>query len=103
MMNLQWIGLLIGTAIGMGFGMLQELAWRRNERLQQSGKLTNGWAVMPGSMRRVAYLLAALAGVQILCPLLFATDCRWWVSGGVLIGYGFLLFRQLQQRLHQNR
>ncbi len=100
-MILQIAGLLVGAVIGLGFGMIQELAWRRNERLQQTGKLSHGWAVMPGSMRRVAYLLVALAGVQVICPLLFAGASQWWVSGGVVLGYGFLLFRQLQRKLYQ--
>ena len=100
-MYLHLIGVVMGTVIGLGFGMLQELAWRRHQNLQQRGKLNSGWAVMPGSMRRVAYLLGALALVQILCPVLFETDCQWWVSGGVITGYGFMLLRQFQYRLSQ--
>jgi hypothetical protein len=92
-----------GALIGMAFGMIQDGARRRYERLQQSGNFNNGWAVMPGSMRRVAYLLMALALVQFLCPLLFTNGSQWWVSGGVTGGYGWMLFRQLQQRLARNR
>jgi hypothetical protein len=91
-------GLVAGGAIGVGFGMVQDLAWRRNQRLQQAGELKSGWAVMPGSMRRVAYLLVALVAVQLFCPLLFTDGVQWWVSGGVLAGYGAMLFRQLRQR-----
>ncbi len=54
---------------------------------------------MPGSMRRVAYLLIVLALVQIISPALFAGGSQWWVSAGVAGGYGGLLLWQLRQRL----
>jgi len=92
-------GLVAGGLIGFGFGMVQDLALRRNERLQQAGALRTGWAVMPGSMRRVAYLMLALVLVQIFCPLLFANGTQWWVSAGVVLGYGTMLFRQLYARI----
>jgi hypothetical protein len=95
--------LIAGGIIGLAFGFIQEAAWRRHQRLQQEGKFNNGWAVMPGSMRRVAYLLVAMLLVQVICPMLFVNGCQWWVSGGVLAGYGFMLFRQLRERMAQNR
>ena len=91
-------GLVAGGLIGVGFGMLQNLALRRNQQLQQAGDLKSGWAVMPGSMRRIAYLMVALIAVQIFCPLFFTDGVQWWVSGGVLVGYGTMLFRQLRLR-----
>ena len=109
-MNIQFIEILrcaaalaAGGLIGYAFGTIQQIALRRNEKRQAGGQLNNGWAVMPGSMRRVAYLLIALALVQFLCPLLFTNGAQWWVSGGVTGGYGWMLFRQLQQRLARNR
>jgi len=92
------LGLLLGGTIGLGFGLLQNAAHRRNEKLQDRGQLASGWAIMPGSMRRVAYLLVALAVVQLVSPVLFAGAGAWWVSAGVVVGYGAVLFRQLQQR-----
>jgi hypothetical protein len=92
------LGLAAGTVIGLGFGWIQNLALQRNERRQQSGGLNNGWMVMPGSMRRVAYLLLALVIVQATCPLLFIDGTQWWVSGGVVAAYGALLFRRLGQQ-----
>jgi hypothetical protein len=92
------LALAAGGAIGFCFGLIQVRALRRNERRQQSGDLSNGWAVMPGSMTRVAYLLMVLVAVQILCPLLFKDGTQWWVSGGVVMGYGYALFRRLMQR-----
>ena len=89
--------LVAGGVIGLSFGMIQDLALRRHQRREQSGDLKSGWAVMPGSMKRVAYLLVALVLVQIVCPLLFIDGSQWWVSGGVVVGYGALLFRQLRQ------
>jgi len=88
-----------GGLIGVTFGSIQEAAARRNQQLQSAGELNSGWAVMPGSMRRVAYLLVALAGVQFFCPLLFKNGCQWWVSGGLVAGYGAMLWRQLRRRL----
>ena len=90
-------GLAAGAFVGVGFGFIQELAQRRNQRLHDSGQLTSGWAVMPGSMRRVAGLLIALVLVQIICPVLFTDGVQWWVSGGLLAGYGAMLFRQFRQ------
>lgn len=97
------LSLAAGGMIGLFFGTLQKNAVRRYEQLQQSGKLNNGWMVMPGSMRRVAYLLMALALVQFVCPMLFSNGCQWWVSGGVVAGYGWTLYKQLRERLAQQR
>lgn len=92
-------GLVMGGLIGVTFGLVQNAAWRRHQKLEEAGKLKTGWAVMPGSMRRVAYLLVALLLVQILCPLLFTDGTQWWVSGGVVGGYGCVLYSQLRRRL----
>jgi hypothetical protein len=91
-------GLLVGGGIGLGFGWIQNLALRRNQKRQQSEGLPSGWAVMPGSMSRVACLLLTLVLVQALCPLLFVGGSQWWVSAGLVAAYGALLFRRLGQR-----
>ncbi len=91
--------LVAGVVIGVSFGLIQAAALRRNQERQGTGTLGNGWTVMPGSMRRVAYLLLALVLVQVICPLLFTGSTPWWVSGGVVVGYGVVLYRQLRQRL----
>ena len=90
--------LISGGLIGYAFGVVQQIALRRNEKRQQSGQLNNGWALMPGSGLRVAYLLIVLALIQLICPLFFVNGSQWWVSGGVVLGYGTVLFRQLRQR-----
>jgi hypothetical protein len=92
------LGLILGGTIGLGFGLIQAAAHRRHEKLQAGGEFKGGWAVVPGSMRRVAYLLIVLALVQIISPALFAGGSQWWVSAGVAGGYGGLLFWQLRQR-----
>lgn len=84
--------------VGLGFGLLQAAARRRLERRQNAGRLNNGWAIMPGSMTRVAALLAVLGGVQILCPMLFTDGVQWAVSVGVVLGYGVHLFETLRVR-----
>jgi hypothetical protein len=93
--------LVAGVGIGLSFGMIQRLAWQRHQKLQREGQFNNGWLAMPGSMRRVAYLLIALVLIQVLCPLLFVDGCQWWVSGGVVAGYGALLFRRLREQKSQ--
>ncbi|HWD20601.1 MAG TPA: hypothetical protein VHB20_15140 [Verrucomicrobiae bacterium] len=92
-----------GGVIGLVFGAIQDAAARKNQALQTEGKLTNGWAVMPGSMRRTAYLLMALALVQVVFPLVFNNGYQWWVSGGVVLGYGAMLYRKLRQTMQQVR
>jgi hypothetical protein len=96
-------GLVAGGLIGLGFGLIQDAARRRNEKRQAEGTLTSGWAVMPGSGARVAYLLVALVLIQVVCPLLFRDGVQWWVSGGLVAGYGFTLYRQLRARLSQHK
>ena len=90
--------LVAGGLIGSAFGAVQEIALKRNEQRQQTGDLKNGWSVMPGSMRRVAYLLIGLVLVQILCPLFFENGSQWWVSAGVVLAYAWFLFRGLARR-----
>jgi hypothetical protein len=89
----------VGAAIGLAFGAVQDAAARKNQQLQSNGKLTSGWAVMPGSMRRTAYFLMILAAIQLVCPQIFSNGCQWWVSGGVVAGYGGSLYRQMRRRM----
>jgi hypothetical protein len=105
LLNALWsvMGLGVGGLIGLAFGTLQDWARRCNQARQLRGQLNNGWAVMPGSMRRVAYLLMALAVVQIVCPLLLTNSGQWWVTAGVVADYGWTLFRQLRQRRYRHR
>jgi hypothetical protein len=95
--------LTAGSLIGLGFGAVQEAAARRYRRLQNCGDLSSGWAVVPGSMGRVGYLLVALVGVQLICPLLFSNGCQWWVSGGVVAGYAWSLWRKLRHQIAATR
>ena len=97
------VGLLAGGVIGHAFGLLQGAALRQHEQQEKNGKLKNGWSLMPGSGARVAYLLVALALVQLVCPLLFVDGTQWAVSAGVVVGYGWLLYRQLRLRLAADR
>ena len=87
-----------GALIGCAFGYIQNLALRRNQKLQESGQLNSGWAVMPGSGKRVASLVIALVVIQIVCPLLFINGSQWWVSGGVMLGYAVMLLKQMRAR-----
>jgi hypothetical protein len=91
--------LLAGGLIGVAFGLVQQAAARRFQQKANAGQFNTGWAVMPGSMRRVAALLVALLLVQLICPLLFSNGCQWYVSAGLAAGYAFMLYRQLRRRL----
>jgi hypothetical protein len=97
------VGLSAGGVIGYAFGVLQRTALRQNEERERSGKLKSGWSLMPGSGVRVAYLLLVLVLVQFICPLLFVEGTQWWVSGGVVAGYGLMLYQQLRLKMAQNR
>ena len=90
--------LIVGGVIGFAFGLIQEIAQRRNQQKESAGQIKNIWSLMPGSGMRVAYLLVALVLIQAVCPMLFAAGTQWWVSGGVVAGYGVILYRQLRQR-----
>lgn len=91
---------VVGGSIGVAFGMLQNAARRKNEEQERRGEFKSGWSLMPGSGTRVAYLLVTLVLIQIICPMLFNNGAtQWWVSGGVVLGYGAMLFVQLRQRL----
>lgn len=95
--------LTVGAFIGLSFGAIQDAAARRLQQLQSCGKLNSGWAVVPGSMRRTGYFLMILAAIQLICPLLFTNGCQWWVSGGVVLGYGAMLWQQLRKRMAASR
>jgi hypothetical protein len=92
-------GLLAGGLIGLAFGTLQTAALRRNEAKQLNGQIASGWSLMPGAGVRVAYLVVALALVQLVCPLLFVGYTQWVVSAGVVVGYGKTLYIQLRKKI----
>ena len=97
------LALIAGGLIGYAFGLVQAAARRQNEIKEAGGKLKSIWLLMPGSGIRVAYFLVALVLVQLVCPLLFADGTQWWVSGGIVLGYGWLLFAELRQRVVSDR
>lgn len=92
-------GLVVGGIIGIAFGAIQNAASLRNEKSQQAGKLKSGWAIMPGSMRRVAFLMIALVLVQIGMPILFDGIIQWMVSAGLVLGYGWRLYIEFRRKV----
>jgi hypothetical protein len=90
---------LAGIAIGWAFGLVQQFAARRQAEKQASGKLNSAWSLMPGSMTRVAFLLVALALVQVFCPVFFTGNAQWAVSVGVVVGYGWTLYQTMRTRI----
>lgn len=95
------LAVLIGFGVGYGFGLLQENARRRNAALQSAGDFKLGVKQLPGTGRRIAYLLLSLLAVQLLCPLLFRDGIQWLVSFGLLVGYGIPMWSQLRERLRE--
>jgi hypothetical protein len=90
---------LAGGAIGWAFGLVQQFAAKRHAQLQATGKMNSAWSLMPGSMTRVAFLLVALAIVQVLCPMFFTGNAQWAVSVGVVFGYGWTLYLAMRARI----
>ncbi len=93
--------LVVGGVIGNLFGSTQNTALAHNRRMQENGRLRNGWMVMPGSFGRVALLLIVLVLVQLLAPALFEGNAKWLVSVGVILGYGWSLLKHLHQRAEE--
>lgn len=95
------MALAIGAVIGFAFGAVQSAASRRYAKQQAAGTFKSGWSVTPGSMRRVAYLLVALAVIQFVFPMFFAPNgiSQWCVAIGVVGGYGWTLYRQMRRRM----
>jgi len=92
-------GFIVGGSIGLAFGAVQNFALHRNEKRQKDGQLKSGWMVMPGSMSRVAFLMVALALVQIGMPILFEGISQWMVSAGVVLGYGWMLYVEFRRKV----
>ncbi len=93
------LALIIGGAIGLLFGLVQNQAFLRNKKLQSEGKLKNNLMIMPGSFTRIAGLLIVLVLVQITCPIFFNGNIQWMVSAGILISYAFSLLKQLNNKI----
>ncbi len=94
---LGFVAVVIGGAIGYGFGSVQRIALRKHKKMQDVGKLSSGWLLIPGSMTRVALLIVVLVVVQLLLPFLFKdSNIPWFMSGGTVIGYGWTLLRAMK-------
>ena len=90
---------LAGMVIGWGFGLIQQFAAKRNAEKEATAKFNSAWSLMPGSMTRVAFLLIALAVVQVVCPMFFTGNAQWAVSVGVVLGYGWTLYQTIRARI----
>jgi len=90
---------VLGGVIGFTFGTIQNVALARHRKKQDLGQLPSGWALIPGSMSRTAMLLVALVAVQLACPMFFESAAiQWVVSAGVVVGYGWTLFKKFSVR-----
>jgi membrane protein YqaA with SNARE-associated domain len=93
------MAVVAGGLVGYCFGKIQEIAAQRYQKLQEDGQFKSVASMVPGSMRRTAGLLMALAAVQLVCPMLFTNGSQWWVSGGLVAGYGLVLYNQIRARM----
>lgn len=87
-----------GSGVGFLFGALQNAAFKRNKKLNKTGKLKSELNLMSGSFSRVATLLILLVLLQLILPFLFEGNSQWIVSAGVVLGYGWTLLKQLNNR-----
>ena len=92
-------GLMAGGCIGLGFGVLQDAAREKYRRLQQNAALKSEWTVVGGAGQRIAFLLIALALIQIFLPALASGSVKWWVTGGAVAGYAASLYPHLRRVL----
>ncbi len=82
--------LIVGLALGLAFGLIEERIRRHREK-RATGQPSQGLG--SGAMSRTACLLVVLVGVQALCPVLFTDGLQWSASAGLLGGYGVVLYR----------
>ena len=86
------MGLTLSVIIGIAFGSSQRAASRRHQQLEQHGVFPTAWVIVPGSIRRLSFLLFALVIIQLVFPILFERDgMQWLVSAGIVLGYGWTL------------
>jgi hypothetical protein len=76
-------GIALGVLIGGTFAWLQLAALRRNELTETRQRLPSLLKRLPGSGARIAFLLMALALVQVILP---GAD-KWWLTGSLLVSY----------------
>ncbi len=90
--------IIVGYVIGFWFGTIQNAALIRNKKKYESGKLKNGFFLMPGSMGRIAMLLIILVVIQFAIPMFFQGNIQWILSAGIILGYGWTFVKQLRNR-----
>jgi hypothetical protein len=108
-MQLDWMewmraaaGLVAGGVIGIAIGFYQAktMGWKRSGKACEApGPLASWRATWPGRLKRVFFVLAVLAMISLACPMLFTQGGKWWVTAGIGLGYGSLLFRRLRQAM----
>jgi hypothetical protein len=90
------VAIAVGFAIGFWFGSTQNAALIQNKKKYESGKLKNGFFIMPGSMGRISMLLIILVAIQIAIPIFFQGNIQWILSTGIIVGYGWTFVKQLR-------
>ena len=92
------LGLVLGVTIGGIFAWLQMLALHRNELMERNEHVPALLRQIPGSMGRCAFLLIALAGVQVLFP----SASLPWMSAGFFVSYSLpFIWRLKEKYLHR--
>ncbi|MBI2515311.1 MAG: hypothetical protein HYV95_00190 [Opitutae bacterium] len=84
------LGLAAGIFIGYTFGLFQAPA-------AQGGQAAGGLKRFFGAYVRMLGLLVALVAMQLTSPMFFAGNTKWWISGGILLAYGWQLTRRIMR------
>jgi hypothetical protein len=92
------LAFIIGGAIGLAFGAVQQAAKRKNEKRQAAGRFSTSWRIVPGSMTRISLFMAVLVSIQLGFPMIFDGNIQWIVSAGIIGGYGWMLLKEYRHQ-----
>ena len=98
------LGIVLGVAIGGVYAWLQTSALRRHEqRMKQEGRSPSVAGMVPGSMLRVALLLAALVLVQIASQKAGWKIDLLWLMISLAVAYSIPFFWRLKDMMSRNK
>jgi hypothetical protein len=98
------LGIVLGVLIGGSYALLQIRALRRHEeRMKQSGQSPSVAGMVPGSMIRVALLLASLVLVQVGCQQFGWNVSLTWLMVSLVMAYSIPFFWRLKDIASRNK
>lgn len=84
------VAFTFGLGLGGAYGFVAEWVRRRREKTRSARPLHG---LGSGALTRTAGLLVVLVVIQVVCPVFFRAGLQWPVLGGIVAGYGSMLFR----------